>query len=169
MQLKKIQMNLLFPLLYLSIVLIFLIIILRLVLVQIFSIQILQKQLNTIKIAINLNQASIETYLNLGEICLKKQLYSNAIEIYRKCLLRWDKNDKIGLAHLYTAVSFAYSKLAIFDFAQIYLEQAISNAPNCLAALKNATYIYKKRRLFKKSIETSIYLNELTTPSAKET
>ena len=152
-------MNLFFPIFYIILILTFLSIILRLVLLQIFSIQTLQKQLINLKFKIELNQASLDTYLELGKIFLKKQLYPNAIEIYKKCLIKWDKNDKVGLAHLYTAISFAYSKVTLFDFAQIYLEQAIFNAPNFITALDNLAYIYKQRRLFKKYIETSIHIN----------
>lgn len=159
------NLNLFFPLLYLNIVILFLSIILILVLGQIFSIQTLQKQLGILKIQINLNQASLDTYLDLGQIFLKKQMYSNAIEIYRKCLVKWDRNDKIGLAHLYIVISSIYSRLALFDIAQTYLEKAIFNIPTCITTLKNLTYIYRKRNLFKKYIEINTHIELLMSKS----
>ena len=154
-------MNFLFPLFYLIIIVIFLLLILIVVIKEIFSLQNLQKQVNKLKITINLNQASLITYLNLGQIYLKKQLYSNTIEIYRKCILKWNKDDKIGLAYLQMIISFAYSKLALFDFAQISLEQSIFNVPTYIVALNNIIYIYERRYLQKKYIETLIYTNSL--------
>jgi len=150
-------MNIFFPLFYISIILIFLLILFRLVLKQILFTKKLQKQINRVKITIDLNQASLETYLNLGQIYLKKQIYNDAIEIFRKCLLKWDKNDKIGLSYLYIGISFAYSKLNLFDIAQSYLEQAIFNVPTSRITLNNLIYIYKQRNLVKKCIEISLY------------
>ena len=150
-------MNLLFPLFYLTLILIFLLFILRLILTQIFFTKNLQKQINEIIITIKLNQASLKTYLNLGQIYLKKQIYPNAIEIFRKCLLKWNKNDKIGLCYLYTTISFTYSKLNLLEFAQIYLEQAIYNNSTSLTTLNNLAYIYKQRNLTKKYIEILLY------------
>ena len=150
-------MNIFFPLFYIGIILVFLMALLRLILKQIFFTKKIQKQINRVKIAIDLYQASLTTYLNLGQIYLKKQIYSDAIEIFRKCLLKWDKNDKIGLCYLYTGISFAYSKLNFFDIAQCYLEQAIFNLPTCRITLNNLLYIYKQRNLVKKCVEISLH------------
>ena len=160
-------MNSFFPLVYLTLIIIFLFIILIFVLAEIFSIQILQKQIKALKIKIDLRQASLDTYTSLGQIFLQKQRYSDAIEIYRKCLLKWNKNDKVGLVHIYMAISLAYSKLTIFDFAQIYLEQSIFNVPTCILALNNIVYIYKQRSFYKKYIETLIYIDKLTLKNNK--
>jgi tetratricopeptide (TPR) repeat protein len=150
-------MNLFFPLFYLILILIFLLTILRFVIAEIFLIQKLKKQLNIIKTNIDYKQATTNTYLNLGQIYLKKKQYKNAIELFRKCLLRWDKNDTLGLSHLYTSISFVYCQLNFFDFAQYYLEESIFNVVY-FKALYNLEYIYRKRGLTKKSIEINILL-----------
>lgn len=151
-------MNLFFPLFYLILILIFLLTILKFVIREIFLIQQLKKQLNIIKINIDSKRASTNTYLSLGQIYLKKKQYKNAIELFRKCLLRWDKNDILGLSHLYTSISFVYCRLNFFDFAQYYLEEVIFNVIY-FKALYNLEYIYRKRGLTKKSIEINILLN----------
>ena len=79
-------MNLIFPLFYLVLILIFLIIILRFILLEIFPTQNLRKQLNRLTISISLNDSLLDIYLELGEIYLKRQKYSEAIEIFRKFL-----------------------------------------------------------------------------------
>ena len=98
--------------------------------------------------------------MNLAKIFFKKYLYSDAIEIFRKCLLNWDKNDKIGLHHLYTLISFAYLQLTFFDFAQLYLEQAIFTSPNSITAVNNLLYSYKQRYLPKKYFELISYFQK---------
>ena len=74
-------MNLIFPVFYLVLILIFLIIILRFVLLEIFPTQNLQKQLNRLTISISLNNSLLDIYLDLGEIYLKKQKYSEAKDL----------------------------------------------------------------------------------------
>ena len=150
-------MNLIFPVFYLVLILIFLIIILRFVLLEIFPTQNLQKQLNRLTISISLNNSLLDIYLDLGEIYLKKQKYSEAIEIFRKCLQKWNKQDKVGLSHLYTVIGFSYWKLNFCEFAQFYLENAILTGSNYKVALNNLGYIYESRNLLKKYIVISKY------------
>ena len=154
-------MNLFFPLFYLLLILIFLSVILKLVIEQIFLILKLKKQVKIIRSRITLNNASTTTYLSLGKIYLTKQSYKNAIEIFQKCLKIWDKNDKLGLSHLYTLISLIYTKINLFEFAQFYLEEAIFNIKTSKTNLNNLKYIYQRRRLTKKYTETTFYINSL--------
>lgn len=149
------------PLFYLVSIFSFLSVILTFIIRQTFSIQLLNDQLKITKQEIKLNQISQSRYLTLGQIYLKKQLYDNALKIFQKCLVRWNRNDKLGLIYLYTTISFIYLKLNFQDFAQFYLEQAVFTSPTFSITLNNLIYLYQQRNLRKKYIEIFIYKNFL--------
>nr|QWK41779.1 hypothetical protein [Protohalopteris sp.] len=141
-------MNSLFPLLYSIVLFLILLIISSYVIQQVNNTQKAEKKIMVLQKNIQSNRFSYQDNYKLGQLYLKKKLFSKAILLFREALKTWDFNDKIGLGSLYNTIGFTYFKLKQYDFAIYYYQIAIKILPDYALALKNLAYTYEKVSLY---------------------
>nr|YP_011005114.1 hypothetical protein V2471_pgp020 [Analipus japonicus]WAM61977.1 hypothetical protein [Analipus japonicus] len=144
-------MNSLFPLVYSITLFFFLSLISYFLIKQITNIQQLEKKIFDLQEIIKKNEAPYEAYYKLGQLYLKKKLFSKAILLFRKTLELWDNNDKIGLGSLYNTIGFTYFTLKKYKLAIYYYEIATEILPDYTLSLTNLAYAYEKQNSLLKS------------------
>jgi tetratricopeptide (TPR) repeat protein len=100
---------------------------------------------------ITFEKDSYEDFYKLGQLYLRKKIYSNAIDVFRQALKCWDWNDQIGLGSLYNTIGFMYYTLKEYDYAIYYYKQALYLIPDYTLALTNLAVTYEKLKLFETS------------------
>nr|YP_003002277.1 conserved hypothetical plastid protein Ycf37 [Aureoumbra lagunensis]ACS36989.1 conserved hypothetical plastid protein Ycf37 [Aureoumbra lagunensis] len=105
----------------------------------------LEKKLTTLKQQTNQNADAYESQFKLGQIYLRKKLYSKAIKEFRECFTKWDKNDRLGLASLLNTLGFTYYQLKEFNIAAYYYKTALTLAPDYFTSLSNLAYLYQQQ------------------------
>nr|YP_011006655.1 hypothetical protein V2488_pgp021 [Halosiphon tomentosus]WAM63800.1 hypothetical protein [Halosiphon tomentosus] len=140
-------MNSLFPLIYSTALFSFLSLISYFLIKQISNTQKLEKKIFELQEIIKKNDSYYEASYKLGQLYLKKKLFSKAILLFRKTLKTWDTNDKIGLGSLYNTIGFTYFTLEEYNLAIYYYEIAVEILPDYTLALTNLGYAYEKANL----------------------
>nr|YP_011005672.1 hypothetical protein V2479_pgp020 [Cutleria multifida]WAM62676.1 hypothetical protein [Cutleria multifida] len=140
-------MNSLFPLIYSVALFFFLSCISFFLIKQIRNTQKLEKKIFELQEIIKKNDTSYESYYKLGQLYLKKKLFSKSILLFRKTLKIWNKNDKIGLGSLYNTIGFTYFTLKEYNLAIYYYKIAIKILPDYTLALINLGYASEKCNL----------------------
>lgn len=151
-------MNSLFPLIYSTTLFCFLALISFFLLKQIINTQGLEKKMFELQAMIKNNDTSYELYYKLGQLYLKKKLFSKAIFLFRGAIKNWDTNDNIGLGSLYNTIGFTYFTLKEYNLAIYYYKIAIKILPDYTIALINLGYAYEKQNLL---VESYNYYNEV--------
>lgn len=147
-------MQLIFPLLYSSILFISLIILCVYLLGQLQMIQKVEKRRISLEIKLKTNQNFYENFYKLGQIYLRKNFYEKAINLFRHSLKTWDQNDKIGLGSLYNTLGFTYFKLKQYKYATYYYLEAIKLLPDYTLALTNLGLIYETSKMYTEAYNT---------------
>jgi len=141
-------MNSLFPLTY-ALILFFILFSISFYLIQqVTNTQKVEKKILTLQNTIQKNNFFYQDTYRLGQLYLRKKLFSKAIIFFRKALKTWDLNDTIGLGSLYNTIGFTYFKLKQYDFAIYYYKIAIKILPDYILALKNIAYTYERLTLY---------------------
>nr|YP_010317705.1 hypothetical protein Ycf37 [Silvetia siliquosa]UNH90143.1 hypothetical protein Ycf37 [Silvetia siliquosa] len=144
-------MNSLFPLLYSTILFCLLMLISFFIVKQILNTQGLERKMFKLQIMIKKNDGSHELYYKLGQLYLKKKLFSKSILLFREAIKNWDINDNIGLASLYNSIGFTYFTLKEYNLAIYYYKIALKIIPDYIVALINIGYAYEKQNLLLES------------------
>lgn len=144
-------MNSLFPLIYSTALFCFLALISFFLLKQIINTQGLEKKMFELQTMIKKNDTSHELYYKLGQLYLKKKLFSKAIFLFRGAIKNWDTNDSIGLGSLYNTIGFTYFTLKEYNLSIYYYKIAIKILPDYTIALINLGYAYEKQNLLLES------------------
>lgn len=141
-------MNSLFPLIY-AIILFFILFFISFYLIQqVNNTQKIERKILLLQNTIQKNNFFYQDTYRLGQLYLKKKIFSKAIVFFRKALKSWDLNDTIGLGSLYNTIGFTYFKLKQYDFAIYYYKIALQILPDYVLALKNIAYTYEKIKLY---------------------
>ena len=146
-------MNSLFPLIYSVTLFLFLCLISYFLIKQIIDIQKLERKIFDLQENIKNDNTSYETYYKLGQLYLKKKLFSKAILLFRKTLKLINKNDTIGLGSLYNTLGFTYFTLKKYSLAIYYYEIAVQILPDYTLSLINLAYAYEKQNLISKAYD----------------
>ena len=144
-------MNSLFPLIYSTALFFFLSLISFFLIKQIVNTQKLEKKIFELQKIVKKNDVYYQSFYKLGQLYLKKKLFSKAILLFRKTLKTWDPNDKIGLGSLYNTLGFTYFTLQEYSLAIYYYEIAVEILPDYTLALTNLGYAYEKRNFISES------------------
>ena len=144
-------MNSLFPLIYSVALFLFLTAISFYLIRQIWNTQNLEKKIFLLQESIKKNNTNYEDFYKLGQLYLKKKLFSKAILVFRRALKNWDPNDKIGLGSLYNTIGFTYFNLKQYNLAIYYYKIALEILPDYNLALTNLGYTYEKLNLYSES------------------
>ncbi|CAM9091243.1 unnamed protein product [Sphacelaria rigidula] len=141
-------MNSLFPLIY-TVILFFILFFISFYLIQqVTNTQKIEKKILTLQNVVQKKNFFYQDTYRLGQLYLRKKLFSKAIIYFRKALTTWDLNDTIGLGSLYNTIGFTYFKLKQYDFAIYYYKIAIKILPDYILALKNIAYAYESIPLY---------------------
>nr|YP_011005315.1 hypothetical protein V2475_pgp101 [Chorda asiatica]QWK43059.1 hypothetical protein [Chorda asiatica]WAM62178.1 hypothetical protein [Chorda asiatica] len=140
-------MNSLFPLIYSTVLFIFLFIISFFILKQISNTQKIEKKIVKLQENVKANNTSYEAFYKLGQLYLKKKLFYKAILLFRQALKIWNPDDKIGLGSLYNTIGFTFFTLKQYSLAKYYYSIAIEILPDYTLALTNLAYTYEKLNL----------------------
>nr|YP_011007359.1 hypothetical protein V2495_pgp021 [Scytothamnus australis]WAM64788.1 hypothetical protein [Scytothamnus australis] len=140
-------MNSLFPLVYSLILFFFLFLISFYLVKQISNTQNMEKKIFKLEQITKKSDSSYETFYTLGQLYLKKKLFYKSILLFRRSLLAWDINDKIGLGSLYNTIGFTYFTLKQYSLAVYYYKIAIRIIPDYTLAITNLAYTYEKLNL----------------------
>ena len=84
-----------------------------------------------------------ENRFKLGQIYLRKKIYTKAIEEFSECAENWDKNDRLGLASVFNSLGFTYYQLDENQRAIEYYKTALELTPDYTTCLLNLGYAYK--------------------------
>lgn len=114
----------------------------------------LERNLTDLRQQTTQNTDSYESQFKLGQIYLRKKLYSKAIEEFRECFTKWDKNDRLGLASLLNTLGFTYYQLKEFNIAVYYYKTALTLAPDYFTSLSNLAYLYQQQGQLQELNET---------------
>ena len=128
----------------------------------------LENSLNSIQKKKNLDDKAYENQFKLGQIYLRKKMYNRAIEEFRECFTKWDKNDRLGLASLLNTLGFTYYQLKEYRIAIYYYQTALNLTPDYFTSLTNLAYLYQKQGKIQKLNETYTSLVEFD-PTNKKT
>ena len=89
--------------------------------------------------------SSYENLFKLGQLYLRKKIYNKAIEEFRACFRKWDKNDKLGIASLFNTLGFTYYQLKEHEIAVYYYKIALMVTPDYVTSLTNLAYLYQNQ------------------------
>lgn len=118
-----------------------------------------EKRLFILENKVQTNTKSSHNLYKLGQIYLNKKIYEKAITLFRKALLYWNPDDKIGLGSLYNTLGFTYFKLKRYEEAIYYYTQALKLLPDYTLALTNLGLVYEHKLMYKEAYQT--YFNAL--------
>nr|YP_010835271.1 hypothetical protein ycf37 [Cryptomonas gyropyrenoidosa]WFQ82946.1 hypothetical protein ycf37 [Cryptomonas gyropyrenoidosa] len=154
-------MKTLLPILYLSILFLFLTILVFFLTQEIKEKRKLEEKFISLKKKIQFNSSSVNTidhYL-LGKAYLSKKLFDQSIIQFSQALKKWKPEDSIELAFLYNAIGFTYFQSNQIDMAIQYYREALSSNPTYTTALTNLAFCYERKKMIKDAIK--IYKNVL--------
>jgi tetratricopeptide (TPR) repeat protein len=140
--------NLILPLLYSLLVFISVFFVCIYLIGQIQMTQKVEKRILRLENRIQMNEQFSNNFYKLGQLYLRKNFYEKAITLFRKSLVNWDRNDKIGLGSLYNTLGFTYFQLKEYDYAKYYYLQAIKLLPDYTLALTNLGLIYELHKMY---------------------
>ncbi len=119
----------------------------------------------------NLNEKLYEVDLNLGEVYVKKGNYEEALEHFKRALLKTDSDHT--LASIETSMSYVYFRMSDFNESERLAKKAIQRLEDksislvSAEAYKNLGTVYYAKGLFApaigyytKSLEISLQLND---------
>lgn len=118
---------------------------------QIKMTQKIEKRIFILERKLQMNEHLSNNFYKLGQIYLQKNFYKKAISLFRKSLVNWDSNDKIGLGSLYNTLGFTYFQLKEYDYSKYYYLQAINLLPDYTLALTNLGLIYETNKMFREA------------------
>jgi tetratricopeptide (TPR) repeat protein len=145
--------NFIIPFLY-SLILFFFVLCISIYLIgQIKLTQKVEKRIFILECKLQKNENLSNNFYKLGQIYLRKNFYEKAISLFRKSLLNWDSNDKIGLGSLYNTLGFTYFQLKEYDYAKYYYLQAINLLPDYILALTNLGLIYETTKMYREAYD----------------
>lgn len=121
---------------------------------QLKMIQKVEKRFTLLETKLQTSNKSADNFYKLGQIYLRKKIYTKAITLFRKSLNYWDQNDKIGLGSLYNTLGFTYFKLKQFESAMYYYNQAIKLLPDYTLALTNLALVYENKEMYREAYST---------------
>lgn len=147
-------MNFIFPLIYSISTFTLLIFLAFYVFGQVRLTQKVEKKINSLQKRLKNKPTSYEDHYKLGQLFLRKKLYNKAIVCFRKSLLYWNPNDKIGLGSLYNTLGFTYFTLKNYKYAIYYYKQAVVLLSDYLLALNNLGFTYEKIQDYEKAYQT---------------
>lgn len=145
-------MNLIFPLIYSTIIFIVLLILTIYLFGQIQLTQKVEKRIENLQKQIQVNSINYENNYKLGQIFLRKKLYDQAILYFQQALKGWNSQDKLGLGSLYNTLGFTYFTLKNYFFAIYYYKCAINLLPDYFLALNNLSFTYEKVQNYDKAL-----------------
>jgi tetratricopeptide (TPR) repeat protein len=105
----------------------------------------LEKNVNIFRSKKNSKSESYKNSFKLGQIYLRKKIYTQAIEEFRACLIQCDRNDRLAIASLLNTLGFTYNQLGEYNLALQYYSTALLLEPGYITCQNNVAYVYANR------------------------
>ncbi|MEB3358655.1 MAG: tetratricopeptide repeat protein [Synechococcales bacterium] len=142
------------PIVYLSILVIFLAVSAVLVVRQVVKTRRVETRFNRLQNKLTKEKGTAQEYYELSGIYLDKKLYIQAITLLQKALKAKDLGDGENAALVYNALGFAYASQEQYDLAIRQYKEALDRTPDYVTCLNNLGFAYEKKQLAAQALET---------------
>ena len=130
----------------------------------------LDKAMDSLKTAINLNPSDIGSYYKLGMVFIQKELWDDAIACYKKIIKLGHGKTKSGDSNgkdIYLNLGLAYTKKNIINEAINSYKKSLKNYPEQPEVYYRVGLLYGRKKMFDRAIDVYERAIELSPQTAK--